>query len=65
MLTHAGQMSHLAHAQLTWDNRVPVSDPMPGIAEGAGKYPDFDLFDIPVDQQNPKFVNFIYLQCCA
>ena len=48
-----------AHAQLTWDNRVPVSDPMPGIAEGADKYPDFDLFDIPVDQQNPKFVNWI------
>ena len=29
-----------AHAQLTWDNRVSVSDPMPSIADGVSKYPD-------------------------
>jgi len=48
-----------AHARLTWDNRVPVSEPMPSIADGASKYPAFDIFDTRVADQDPKFVNWI------
>ena len=48
-----------AHAQLTWDNRVSVSDPMPGITDGISKYPTFDIFDTPVADHDPKFVNWM------
>ena len=50
--------SSAAHAQLSWDNRVSVADPMPGIADGLRKYPDFDPFT-PHDKQDPDFVRMI------
>jgi hypothetical protein len=50
--------SSAAHAQLSWDNRVPVSEPVPGIADGVRKYPDFDPFSSH-DKQNPVFVSMI------
>jgi len=48
-----------AHAQLTWDNRVSVSDPMPSITDGVNKYPAFDIFDTPLADHDPKFVHWI------
>lgn len=49
-----------AHAQLTWDNKVSVSDPMPGIADGVQKFPTFDTFsDDPINENPPRFVDWI------
>lgn len=48
-----------AHAQLVWDNRVSVSDPMPSISDGINKYPTFNIFDTPLTEHDPKFVNWI------
>lgn len=48
-----------AHAQLSWDNRVSVSDPMPSIADGTSKYPTFCIFDTPLTEHDPKFVTWI------
>ena len=50
--------SSAAHAQLSWDNRASVSDPMPSIAEGTRKYPDFNPFSSH-DKQDPVFVSMI------
>ena len=50
--------SSAAHAQLSWDNRVSVSDPMPCIADGIRKYPDFNPFSSH-DKQDPVFVRMI------
>lgn len=48
-----------AHAKLAWDNRVPVSEPMPAIADGVSKYPLFDIWDPTPDNQPAAFVNWI------
>jgi hypothetical protein len=50
--------SSAAHAQLSWDNRVSVAEPMPGIADGIRKYPDFNPFSSH-DKQDPVFVSMI------
>ena len=47
-----------AHAQLSWDNRVPVSKPLPGLADGVRKHPTFDPFSAH-RRQEPVFVKMI------
>lgn len=42
-----------AHAHLTWDNRVSVSEPMPTIADGARKFPTFNTFSDDPLIENP------------
>ena len=49
----------LAHAQLSWDNRAPVADPLLTISEGVDKYAFYDKWDININNQNPSFVNWI------
>lgn len=45
-----------AHAHLTWDNKVSVSEPMPTIADGARKFPTFDTFSDDPLNENPAEV---------
>jgi hypothetical protein len=52
-----------AHAQMSWDNKVPVSEPMPSIADGAIKFKTFNKFDTPYDKHPPHFVNWITTFC--
>ena len=47
-----------AHAQLSWDNRVSVSDPMPSITGGISKYPTFNQWDTPIAEQPTKFADW-------
>ncbi len=47
-----------AHAQLSWDNRVLVSEPMPGIEDGIIKYPTFNQWDTPIAEHPAKFVDW-------
>ena len=56
-----------AHAQLSWDNRVSVSDPMPSITDGISKYPTFNQWDTPIAEQPTKFVDWTttFFQCWA
>jgi len=49
----------LAHAQLSWDNRVPVAGDLLTIAEGVDKYAFFNKWDINISNQNPSFVDWI------
>ncbi|NOR33944.1 MAG: T9SS type A sorting domain-containing protein [Bacteroidales bacterium] len=49
----------LAHAQLSWDNRVPVADPLLTIEQGVEKYPFFNKWSLDISKQNPSFVNWI------
>jgi hypothetical protein len=49
-----------AHAHLTWDNRVSVSEPMPTIADGARKFPTFNSFsDDPLNENPAEFQDWI------
>ena len=48
-----------AHAQLSWDNRVSVSDPMPSIADGTKKIPIFNLFDTAIEDRPLEFKKWI------
>ena len=48
-----------AHAQLAWDNRVLVSQSMPTINDGVIKYPTFNYFDTPLNNQPTEFVDWI------
>ena len=49
----------LAHAQLSWDNRVPVADELLTISEGVDKYPFYNKWDININNQNSTFVDWI------
>ena len=48
-----------AHAQLSWDNRVSVSDPMPSIANGTKKIPIFNPFDTAIEDRPLEFKKWI------
>ncbi len=48
-----------AHAHMSWDNKVSVSEPMPGIADGANKFRTFNKFETPYDKHPPHFVNWL------
>ena len=48
-----------AHAKLAWDNRVPVSESMPTIADGVNKYPLFDIWNPNPARQPTEFVCWI------
>ena len=58
-INSAAHMS-AAHAHLTWDNRVPVADPMPTIADGARRFPTFNIFsDDPLNENPAEFQDWI------
>lgn len=48
-----------AHANLVWDSRVPVSEPMPTIADGVDKYPLFDIWNPNPARQPDEFVCWV------
>lgn len=49
----------LAHAQLSWDNRAIVADPLLTISQGANKYPYFNKWSLNINNQDSTFVNWI------
>lgn len=57
--TNSVAQASAAHAQLSWDNRLPVSEPMPSIADGTKKIPMFSQFDTTVKNRPPEFKKWI------
>lgn len=48
-----------AHAQLVWDNRVPVASELLTLKKASTKFPVFDIWETPVANQPPAFVSWI------
>jgi len=48
-----------AHAQLSWNNRVAVSESIPSITDGTKKIPIFNPFDTAIENRPPEFRKWI------